>query len=178
MLKKILLVLVVIVIVLVVVVAMRPDHFRVERSATVNAPAAAVFAEVNDLHKFQEWSPWAKIDPNCKITYTGPEAGVGASFHWDGNKDVGEGSMSIIESKPGELVKFRLDFIKPFAATDTAELSFKATGEKTDVTWSMYGPANFMMKAMGLFMDCDKMIGKDFEKGLASLKTVSERSKP
>jgi len=169
---KILIAIAVLIVVFVIVVAMRPADFRVSRSATIPAPVAAVFEQVNDLHKFQDWSPWAKIDPNCKLTYDGPPVGVGASFAWAGNKDVGEGRMTVIDSKPGELVKFRLEFLKPFKATNTAQFDFKSAGNQTDVTWSMYGQNNFMMKAFSLFMDCDKMVGPDFEKGLANLKTV------
>ena len=172
MLKKILIALVVLVIVFIIIVATRPDDFRVARSATIPAPSAAVFEQVNDLHKFQVWSPWAKIDPQCKVTYDGPPAGTGASFAWAGNKEVGEGRMTITESRPGELIRFKLEFLKPFKATNTAEFDFKAAGNQTKVTWSMYGKSNFIMKAIGLFMDYDKMVGPDFEKGLANLKSV------
>src|SRR5262245_45399381 len=172
MLAKILIAAGVLIFVFIIVVATRPADFRVSRSATIPAPADLVFAQVNDLHKFQDWSPWAKIDPNCKLTFEGPPAGVGASFAWAGNKDVGEGRMTIIESKPGELVKFRLEFLKPFEATNTAQFDFKPAGNQTDVTWSMFGQNNFMMKAFSMFMDCDKMVGPDFEKGLANLKSV------
>jgi len=172
MLIKILIGLAALLVVFIVVVAMRPDDFRVTRSATIPAPADLVFAQVNDLHNFQDWSPWAKIDPNCKLTFDGPTAGVGASFAWAGNKDVGEGRMTVIESKPGEFVKFRLEFLKPFKATNTAEFNFKSAGNQTELTWNMYGKNNFISKAVGLFMDCDKMIGPDFEKGLANLRGV------
>lgn len=172
MLKKILIALAILILVFVIIVLTRPDDFRVSRSATIPAPAAAVFEQVNDLHKFQDWSPWAKIDPNCKVTYDGPPAGVGASFAWAGNKDVGEGRMTVIESKPGELVRLKLEFLKPFKATNTADFNYKSADDQTEVTWSMYGKNNFMMKAVGLFIDCDKMVGPDFEKGLANLKTV------
>ena len=176
MLIKILIGLGILLVVFIIVVATRPADFRVSRSATIPAPADLVFAQVNDLHKFQDWSPWAKIDPNCKLTFDGPPAGVGASFSWAGNKDVGEGRMTVIESKPDEVVKFRLEFLKPFKATNTAELNFKAAGNQTDVTWSMYGQNNFMMKAFSMFMDCDKMVGPDFEKGLANLKQIVSKS--
>ena len=172
MLIKILIGVAVLVVAFIVFVASRPDNFRVTRSATVPAPAAMVFEQVNDLHKFQDWSPWAKMDPNCKLTFDGPPAGVGASFAWAGNKQVGEGRMTVIESKPGELVRFRLEFLKPFKATNTAELTFKSADSQTDVTWSMFGKNNFMFKAVSLFMDCDKMVGPDFERGLANLKAV------
>jgi hypothetical protein len=172
MLIKILIALAVLLVVFVIIVAMRPDDFRVSRSATIPAPATAVFEQVNDLHKFQDWSPWAKIDPNCKVTYDGPPAGVGTSFAWAGNKEVGEGRMTVIETRPGELVRFKLEFLKPFEATNTADFNFKPTGNQTEVTWSMSGKNNFMFKAVGLFMGCDKMVGPDFEKGLANLKAL------
>lgn len=172
MLKKILIILAVLIVAFIIVVATRPDDFRVSRSATIPAPAAAVFEQVNDLHKFQNWSPWAKIDPACRYTYSGPDAGIGASYTWAGNQDVGAGRMTIIESRPNELVRFKLEFLKPFAATNTAELNFKPAGGGTEVTWSIYGKQSFMMKTFGLFMDFDKMTGTDFEKGLANLKTV------
>jgi hypothetical protein len=164
MLKKILITLAVLLVGFVAIVEMRPDDFRVSRSATIPAPVAVVFEQVNDLHKFQEWSPWAKIDPQCIVTYDGPRAGVGASFTWAGNKDVGEGTMTVIESRPRELIRFKLEFLKPFKATNTAEFTFGREGNQTVVKWSMFGRNNFIMKAVGMFMDYDKMIGPDFEK--------------
>ncbi len=175
MLINILIALAVLVVAFLVVVATRPDGFRVSRSATIPAPVEIVFAQVNDLHRFQDWSPWAKIDPNCKLTFDGPPAGPGASFAWAGNKQVGEGRMTCIESQPGALVKFRLEFLKPFKATNTTEFNFKVVGDQTDVTWTMYGKNNFLAKAFSLFMECDKMIGPDFEKGLANLKAIVAR---
>ena len=174
MFKKILLVLAIVIVVFVIVVAMQPADFRVQRSITIAAPAATVFPHVNDLHQFQEWSPWSKIDPNAKMTYEGPAAGTGAKYHWEGNKEVGEGYMSITDSRPNEKIEFKLEFKKPFEATNTADFSFKPEGDKTAVTWGMNGTKNFLFKAFGLFMDCDKMIGPDFEKGLASLKGIAE----
>jgi hypothetical protein len=173
-LKKILIALAVIVIVFVVVVALQPSEFRVARTATISAPAPAVFAQVNDFHNWTAWSPWAKLDPAMKQTYEGAPAGTGAVSTWAGNKDVGEGRMTIIESRPSELIRIKLEFFKPFAATNTAEFTFKAVGDQTAVRWSMAGEKNFMAKAFGLFMNMDKMIGDDFEKGLANLKSVVE----
>ncbi|MDF3056042.1 MAG: polyketide cyclase [Rariglobus sp.] len=174
MLKKILVGLVVILAAFVVIVATRPDDFRVTRSATIVAPPAAVFAQVNDLHKWQEFSPWAKIDPAAKVIFEGPPAGTGAVFGWSGNKDVGEGRMTIVESRPHELIRFKLDFVKPFEGTNIAEFTFKPEGAQTIVTWSMSGKNNFLFKAVGLFMNCDKMLGDQFEQGLANLKTIVE----
>ena len=174
MLKKILIALAVIVIVLVIVVAFQPAEFRVSRSTVIAAPAPSVFAQVNDFHKWDGWSPWAKLDPNMKTTHAGAPAGTGAIYSWAGNSDVGEGRMTLTESRPSELVRIKLEFKKPFAATNTTEFVFKPDADKTMVTWAMFGTNNFMAKAFGLFMDMDKMIGGDFEKGLAQLKSVAE----
>ena len=174
MIKKILAVLAVIVVVFVIVVALQPADFRIARSATMSAPPAAVFAQVNDLHKFQDWSPWAKLDPTAKTAFQGPPAGPGASFSWAGNMEVGEGAMTITESRPGELVRYQLDFRKPMAGTNTAEFTLQPEGDKTAVTWSMSGHNNFLAKAVGLVINCDKMVGGQFEKGLADLKTIVE----
>ena len=164
----------VIVVVFVVVVSMRPADFSVTRSGNIPGLPAIVFAQVNELRKWEAWNPWGKIDPAMKSTYEGPPAGIGAINRWAGNNKVGEGSMTITESRPNELVRFRLEFLKPFKGTSTAEFTFKPEGSQTVVTWSMSGKNNFMAKAVGLFMDCDKMIGSQFERGLADLKSVAE----
>jgi len=174
MLKIILIALAVIVVVFVVIVAVQPSDFRITRSATIAAPPEAVFAQVNDLHNWEAWSPWAKLDPAAKSTYEGPAAGVGAAFAWSGNNKIGEGRMTVIESRPDELVRFKLDFLKPFKASNTAEFTFKPEGNQTAVTWSMYGKNNFLSKAVGLFMNCDKMVGGQFEQGLAQMNSVTE----
>jgi hypothetical protein len=174
MLKKILIVLAVFVVVFVVIVALQPAEFRVVRSATISAPAQVVFAQVNDFHNWNAWSPWAKLDPAMKQTYEGAPAGIGAVYTWAGNKEVGEGRMTIIESRPSDLIRIKLEFFKPFAGTSIAEFTFKPESNQTAVTWSMSGEKNFMVKAFHLFMNMDKMIGDDFEKGLANLKSVAE----
>ena len=174
MLKKILIALAAIVVVFVVVVAMQPSEFRVVRSANVSASASAAFAQVNDLHKWEAWSPWAKLDPAAKNTFEGPPAGTGAIFRWAGNNQVGEGRMTITESRPNELIRFNLEFFKPMAGTSTAEFSFKPEGDQTTVTWSMTGKNNFIAKAMCLFMNMDQMVGGQFEKGLAAMKSIVE----
>jgi hypothetical protein len=114
------------------------------------------------------------MDPACKNTYTGAAAGTGAILSWAGNKKVGEGRMTIFESAPSDLIRIKLEFLKPFKATNTAEFVFKPEGNQTVVTWSMFGKNNFFFKAFSLFMNSDKMVGKDFEKGLAAIKTVAE----
>jgi Polyketide cyclase / dehydrase and lipid transport len=174
MLIKILIAVAVIVVVFIVVVAMQPSVFRVARSATMSAPAPAVFAQVNDFHKWEAWNPWGKIDPAMKQTYEGAPAGIGAIYTWVGNKNVGEGRMTLTESRPSDLIRIKLEFFKPFAGTNIAEFTFKPEGNQTAVTWSMAGKNNFMAKAIHLFMNMDKMIGGQFEMGLAQMKSIVE----
>jgi len=162
------------VIILAVVIATRPAEFRVARSTTIAAAPEVVFAHVNDLHKWDDWSPWAKRDPDMTKTHEGAPQGEGAVYSWSGNKDVGEGRMTITESKPPERIVIRLEFLKPFAATNTTTFTFTPQDGKTLVEWSMHGTNNFMAKAFQLFMNMDNMIGKDFEEGLANMKAVSE----
>jgi len=172
--KKILLGLVIIVVILVVVILLQPAHYHVERSATISAPPATVFAQVNDFHKWEAWSPWAKIDPSMKQNYDGAPAGVGAGYSWAGNSQAGEGRMTITDSHPSDLIKIKLEFLKPFAATDTTAFTFKPQANQTVVTWTLDGDNNFIGKAFGLVMNMDKMVGADFEKGLAQMKSVAE----
>lgn len=158
------------------IVAGRPSAFVITRTASVSAPAANVFAQVNDLHRWDAWSPWAKLDPAMRQTFDGPPAGTGAGYAWDGNRKVGAGRMTIAESRAPELVRLRLEFLRPFATTNAAEFTFRASGSQTTVTWSMSGRGGFITKLFGLVMDMDKLIGRDFEKGLAQLKAVAESS--
>ncbi len=174
MLKKILIVVAVIVVVFLVVVAMQPADYRVERHATFSAPPDVVFGQVNDFHKWDAWSPWAKLDAAVKNTFDGPAAGTGAIFAWAGNSKVGEGRMTISESHPSDLVRIKLEFIKPFPSVCTTEFTFKPEGNNTTITWTMTGHNNFIAKAFCLFMNMDKMVGGDFERGLAQMRTVAE----
>jgi uncharacterized protein YndB with AHSA1/START domain len=174
MFKKILVVFAIIVIAFVVIVALQPADYRVARSATISAPPTAVFAQISDFHQWSAWSPWEKLDPAMKRTFEGPSAGTGAVYSWAGNNQVGEGRMTITESRPNDLIRIKLDFIKPFESTANAEFTFKPEGNQTTVTWSMSGQKNFMSKAVCLFMSMDKMLGGEFEKGLADLKSITE----
>ncbi|HEY6367974.1 MAG TPA: SRPBCC family protein [Candidatus Binatia bacterium] len=174
MLKKIFIGIAVILVAFVVIVALQPSDFRIVRSINISAPPAMVFAQVNDFHNWEAWSPWAKLDPAAKATFEGPSAGEGAIFRWVGNEEVGEGNMTITESRPSDLIRIKLEFLKPFAATNTAEFTFKPEGNRTVVTWSMFGTNNFIAKAFCLFMNMDEMVGGQFEKGLASMKSVTE----
>jgi hypothetical protein len=174
MLSKILIGAAVVIGVLVLVVATRPEEFRVARTATIAAPAPVVFAHVNDFRKWEAWNPWGKIDPGMKHTYEGAPSGVGAIYTWAGNSEVGEGRMTVAESRPGELIRIEMEFFKPLKATSTAEFTFKPAGDQTTVTWSMAGRNGFMAKAIHLVLDMDRMIGGQFEKGLTQMKAVSE----
>jgi hypothetical protein len=169
MIKKILIGLGVVIVGFLVFVATRSADFRVERSATLAASPTALFDQVNDHHKFMAWNPFMKLDPHAKTTYSGPDSGVGAVCSWDGNSDIGAGSCTITESKPGELVRSRMDWKRPMEGTSTVDFTFKPAGDKTVATWAMYGKNNFMGKLVSVFMDCDKMCGPQFEKGLADM---------
>jgi len=172
--KKILIAVAVLLLVFCGVVALQPSEFHIVRIATMVAPAPAVFVQVNDFHKWEAWSPWAKLDPTAKNTFAGPEAGPGAIFAWAGDKKVGEGRMTVTESRPNELVRIKLEFIKPFASTCTTEFAFRPEGKQTVVTWSMAGVNNFIGKAFCLFMNMDKTVGPDFERGLAQMRSIVE----
>ena len=171
---KILIAIAVLVVVLAVVIATRPSEFRVERTASVAAPAPVVFAQVNDFHKWEAWSPYVKRDPAMKKSFDGAPAGVGAIYTWSGNHEVGEGRTTIIESRPSELIRIRLEFVRPFAGTSTATFTFRPEGDRTAVSWTLDGRNSFPAKAMDLVMNMDKMIGDDFEKGLAQMKAIAE----
>ena len=174
MIWKILIALVAIVVGLVGVITLQPARYRVSRSTTIAAPAPVVFAQVNDFHKWNAWNPWAKMDPAMKQTYEGAPTGVGAIYTWTGNRQVGEGRMTLTESRPPDLIRINLEFLKPFAATSTAEFTFRPEGQRTAVTWSMVGNLSFVAKVIHLFVGMDRMIGANFEKGLADMKSVAE----
>ena len=174
MLTPILIAIAAIIVVLVIIVAMQPAEFRIERAVTMSAPPAAVFAQVNDFHNWQAWSPWAKMDPAMQQIYEGAAAGTGAIYSWVGNKKVGQGRMTILNSRPAELVRIKLEFLKPFKATNTAEFTFAPQGNQTLTTWSMTGRKNFVFKAFHMLMNMDKLVGTDFEKGLAQMKAIAE----
>lgn len=161
--------------ILAVVVAMQPSSFEIERTATINAPAETVFDQVNDFHLWENWSPWAKLDPNMQTTYDGNAEGEGAEYTWKSeDQDVGEGKMTIVKSEPAEHIQIQLEFLAPFAATNTTDFHFDEEEGKTKVKWSMSGERDFMTKAICLVMDMDAMVGGDFEKGLAQLKEEAE----
>jgi len=177
--SKVLLVLVLLVGAAAAFVATRPDAYHVERSATVEAPPATIFAQIDDLSVWKEWSPWEKKDPAMKRTLSATPSGVGATYAWQGNKEVGKGKMTIVESKPGEKVVEKLEFIEPFQSQSSVTFTMAPeTPTTTKVTWAMDGKHNFVSKAFSVVKPMDGMIGKDFEEGLANLKKVAEAKKP
>jgi uncharacterized protein YndB with AHSA1/START domain len=175
MFKKILIALVVVVAGFLAFAATRPDSYRVERSTKIDAPASVVFSQLEDFKAWQAWSPWEKRDPAMKKTYEGPPTGVGSSYSWVGNKEVGKGKMTIVASEPPSQIKYRLEFIEPFTAVANTAFTLAPEGGKTAaVTWVMDGTNNLVGKIFSVFMNMDTSIGADFEKGLAGLKAVSE----
>ena len=154
----------------------RPDSFRIERSATIQASPDKVFAQINDFDRWRAWSPWEKKDPAMKRTQgTTTTSGVGATYAWDGNHDVGQGSMTIVESVTPSRVAINLDFVKPFEAHNRVEFTLEARGDSTHVTWTMRGPVPYISKILHLLFDIDRMVGGDFEAGLAGIKAVAEK---
>lgn len=175
MLKTILIVLVALIALVLIFAATRPDHFRVERSVVVAAPAEKIFPLIDTLQNWRTWSPYERKDPAMQRTYSGPASGVGASYAWKGNKEVGEGRMEIVESTSPLKVRFKLDFAVPFEAHNEAVFALEPVAGGTRVSWAMTGASPFMFKLMGLFMNMDAMIGRDFEAGLAALKAQAEK---
>ena len=175
MLKTTAIVVIVAILALLAFAATRPDTFRVERQTTIQAPPDKIFAYLQDFHKWSEWSPWEKLDPTMKRTFSGTASGKGAVYAWDGSGKAGAGRMEILDAPQPAKVVIQLDFIKPFEGHNTAEFTLQAQGHLTQVTWVMHGPAPFISKLMGIFFNMDKLIGNDFETGLANLKGVAEK---
>lgn len=157
---------------LAIVIQLQSDTFKIERKAKFSAPAPVLFSQVDNLMNWNQWSPWAQIDPNAKYVFEGPKEGVGAKLSWVGNSEIGEGSMQIIGSEPYEFVRFSLHFMRPFESSAVTNFTFQPIGDsETLVIWTMQGEANFMSKAVGLFMDCEKIVGAQFEQGFVNLQS-------
>ncbi len=167
--------LVVLVIGLLVYASTRPDSFRVQRSTTINAPAERIFSLIANLKSMNTWNPFVEPDPAIKIAYTGPDSGKGAAHTWSGNSKVGAGRIEITDATPSSRVALQLDMIKPMKAHNAVEFTLQPNGNGTLVTWTMSGNQPLMAKVMNVFIDCDRMVGSQFEKGLASLKKIVER---
>ena len=155
--------------------ATKPDSFRIERSTTIKAPSEKVFALINDYKQWEAWSPWEKIDPALKRTYSGAASGVGAIYEWSGNKDIGQGRMEIVESTPSTKVSLKLDFITPFEAHNMVDFTLAQQGDTTTITQAMYGPSPYMSKLMTIFFSMEKMVGGKYEEGLANIKAIAEK---
>ena len=175
MLKKVAFMVVVLIIALLAYAATRPDTFRVERATSIQAPPEKIFALINDLHSWGAWSPYEKKDPAMKRSLSGAPNGKGAVYAWEGNKEVGKGRMEITESSPPSRVTMKLDFVAPFEAHNIVDFTLDPGGDATNVTWAIHGPSPFISRVIGIFCDMDRMIGKDFEAGLANLKAVAEK---
>lgn len=158
----------------VALILLQPSDYRITRAITIAAPAQEVFAEIDDFHRWQAWSPWADRDPKAKVSFDGPASGKGAVFAWSGNNEVGEGRMTLMESQPGAQVKIRTDFVKPFVGTSYSDFTLKPEGDGTALTWSMSGQNDFIGKAISLFVSMDNVLGGEMAKGLAGIKQIAE----
>lgn len=175
--KKLLLGLAVLIALFFVTAAFQPDHFVFTRSTRVEASPKVCFDLVNNFHNWEKWSPWAKMDPGMQTAYDGPVSGVGAIYGWDGNGKVGSGKMTVVKSAPPSLIDINLEFLKPMRTTNLTEFTFEPEGKMTKVTWTMSGPLNLIGKSFHLVVSMDKMVGPDFERGLAQLKAAAESGK-
>jgi uncharacterized protein YndB with AHSA1/START domain len=173
--KTVLIVVAVLVAGVLVFAATRPNDFAVQRSVSIKAPPEKIYPMLVDFRQWPTWSPWEKLDPEMKRTLSGPANGPGATYAWQGSSKVGAGRMEIKEVAAPSKVSIQLDFIKPFEGHNITDFTLAPRGDGTEVTWLMHGPAPFVSKLMGVFVDMDKMIGKDFETGLANLKAASEK---
>lgn len=175
MFKTVLIVIVALIAAIFIYAATKPDTFRVQRTVNIKAPAEKIFPLIDDLHSWSAWSPFEKLDPAMKKTFSGSASGKGAGYEWEGNSRAGKGSMEITESTPPSKITIKLDFAKPMEGHNTAEFTLEGRGDTTDVTWAMYGPTPFISKLMQVFLNMDTLIGKEFENGLANLKTLAEK---
>lgn len=152
-----------------------PDTFLVQRTTSIKAPPEKVYALISDLRGWGAWSPYEKKDPAMKRTFGDPASGKGATYAWDGDKNVGEGRMEIVDVSPPTTIVIKLDFLRPFEAHNVAEFTMRPRGDATDVTWAMYGPVPYLAKIMHMVFNVDRMVGDDFAAGLGNLKTLAEK---
>jgi hypothetical protein len=163
------------IVIVLILASMKPNQFRVERSIDINAPAAKIFPYLDDLKQQRQWSPWEQKDPDMKRVYSGPERGTGAVYEWDGDKNIGAGRQEITHVVPNEKIEAKIDFIRPMQAKNRFEYILRPAGNGTTLTWAIFGPSPFSSKVFSIFMNFDKMIGSEFEKGLVDLKTLVEK---
>ncbi len=175
MFKTIAIVVVVVIAGILIFAATRPDTFRVQRATSIKAPPEKIFALIHDFHSWGSWSPYEKLDPTMKRTYSGPANGKGTVYEWDGNRNVGKGRVEIMDSSPPSKVTITLDMVKPFEAHNTVEFTLEANGDSTNVTWAMDGRTPYVAKVVHILFSMDSMVGGQFEEGLANLKTIAEK---
>ena len=175
MLKIVLAVVVLALAAVLVIAAFKPDTFQVQRRALIKAPPEKIYPLLSDFQRWGAWSPWEKKDPGMKRSFGGPKEGKGASYAWDGDKNVGQGRMEIVEATPPSKVALKLDFVKPFEAHNTVRFDLVPKGELTEVVWDMQGPVPYLGKIVHVFVNMDRMVGADFESGLANLKSIAEK---
>ncbi len=175
MLKTIIIIVVAVIAAILIYAATKPDTFSVQRSTSIGAPPEKIFALIDDLHSMNTWSPYMKKDPAMKISYSGPDSGIGATLEWEGNREVGKGTLEITESAPPSRIEMKLTMIKPFEAHNMVEFTLTPEGEHTNVTWAMNGKQPYIAKVIHIVVNLDNMVGKDFQEGLANLKTVAEQ---
>jgi len=177
-LKIVLIVIAVLILAVLIIAATRPGTFRVQRSASIKAPPERIFLLIDDFHSWGLWSPWENIDPALKRTFTGAPSGKGAMYAWEGNSKVGTGSMEITESTPSSRILIKLDFFRPFEAHNVTDFTLAPKGDGTEVVWLMHGPQPYLSKIMGMFFSMEKIVGGQFETGLANLKAAAEQGTP
>lgn len=175
MLKTIAIILIVLLCALLGLASTKPDQFQIQREISIKAPPEKVFAMINDFHNWADWSPWEKLDPQMKKTFSGLPSGQGSVYEWEGSSKVGKGRMEIIALAPGSKISIKLDFLKPIEGHNMTDFTLSPEGDSTKVTWAMRGPSPFISKVMQVFMSMDSMVGGDFEKGLANLKAGAEK---
>jgi hypothetical protein len=175
MLKLILFAILLLVIIALILAALKPNRFRIERSVNIKAPPETIFLHLNNFHAWEAWSPWEKVDPTCKRSYSGSESGIGAKYGWSGNKNIGQGCMEIIESTPSSKIVLKIDFIKPFEAHNLVQFTLQPQGDSTTITQAMSGANSFISKLMGMCFNMDKMVGDKYVEGLTALKTIAEK---
>jgi hypothetical protein len=177
MLRLIIIAIIIVIAAIIIYAASRPNKFRIERFTTMNAPPEAIFAQLNNFHAWEAWSPWEKLDPAVKRSYSGAEEGVGAKYEWVGNRELGAGNMEIIKSTPHSSLLITIEFLVPFKAINTIEFTLSQEGNATRVSEAMYGPSPFVSKLMGLVFSMDKMVGSKFDEGLSTIKAIVETPK-
>ena len=175
MLRTIAIVVVALIAAILVYAATLPDNFQVQRMTSIKAPPEKIFPLIEDFRRWDAWSPWEKLDPAMKRTFSGPATGKGAAYAWEGNSKVGEGRMEIVDTAPPSTVRIKLDFVKPLEGHNMAVFTLEPNGDTTNVTWAMDGSPPYIAKVIGVFLSMDKFIGKDFETGLANMKSVAEK---